>query len=114
MQAYPRLLGLKIFGLTTNGSGTQIIASTDQNEIGQPGEKVERECIEKGGTYFGKGTDSALVTMPLHDRNGETVGAVRVTMTTFFGQMEKNVLARALPIVKSMEARVVSAKELGQ
>jgi hypothetical protein len=52
-----------------------------------------------------------LVTMPLHDRNGETVGAVRVAMTTFFGQTEKNALARALPIVKSMESRVVSSKE---
>jgi hypothetical protein len=113
MQANPRLLGLKLFGLTPNGSGTKIIGSTDQNEIGQPGEKVERDCIEKGGAYFGKGNSSAVVTMPLHDRNGEVVGAVRVIMTTFFGQMEKNALARALPIVKSMEARISSAKQLG-
>jgi hypothetical protein len=55
-----------------------------------------------------------LVTMPLHDRNGETVGAVRVSMTTFFGQTEKNALARAIPIVKSMALRVSSAKELLQ
>lgn len=63
---------------------------------------------------MGKGKEVMLVTMPLHDRNGETVGAVRVTMTTFFGQTEKNALARALPIVKSMEMRVSSAKELFQ
>lgn len=114
MQANPRLLGLKIFGLTTNGTGTRIIGSTDLNEIGQPGEKVERDCIEKGGSYFGKGKNSAVVTMPLHDRNGETVGAVRVVMTTFFGQTEKNALARATPIVKSMEGRVSSAKEFAE
>jgi hypothetical protein len=54
----------------------------------------------------------ALVTMPLRDRNGETVGAVRLSMTTFLGQTERNALARALPIVKSMEARIISAKEL--
>jgi hypothetical protein len=114
MNANPRLLGLRIFGLTTNGSGTKIIASTDEKEIGQPGEDVEKNCIEKGGTYVGKGKELVLVTMPLHDRNGETVGAVRVTMTTFFGQTEKNALARALPIVKSMEMRVSSAKELLQ
>jgi hypothetical protein len=114
MQVNPRLIGLKIFGMTTNNTGTSIIASTDEKEIGQPGEQVERDCIEKGGSYFGKGSEVAVVTMPLHDRNGETVGAVRVVMTTFFGQMENNALARARPIVKSMTERISSAKELLQ
>ena len=112
VQANPRLKGLRIFGLTTNGTGTKIIASTDENEIGQPGDKVERDCIEKGGSYFGKGKEVAVVTMPLHDRNGEIVGAARVTMSTFPGQMERTALARALPVVKSMEKRISSAKEL--
>ena len=74
---------------------------------------MERDCIEKGGAYFGRGHSSTVVTMPLHDRNGEVVGAARVAMTTFFGQTEKNALARALPIVKSMEARVSSASQFG-
>ena len=114
MEAHPRLVGLKIFGLTTNGSGTKIIGSTDEKELGQPGEQVERDCVERGGTYFGKGKEIAVVTMPLHDRNGETVGAVRVVMTTFLGQTEKNAVARAMPIVKAMTGRVSSAKELLQ
>jgi hypothetical protein len=112
LKSNPRLVALRIFGLATNASGTRIIGSSDPNEIGQPGEKLERDCIEKGGVYFGKGKDVALVTMPLHDRNGETVGAVRVSMTTFFGQTENNAIARALPIVKSIEARIGSATEL--
>ena len=114
MQANPRLVGLKIFALSTNGPGTRVIASTDEKDIGQPGEDVEKNCIEKGGTYFGRGKEIVLVTMPLHDRNGETVGAVRVTMPTFFGQTEKNALARAVPIVKSMATRVSSGRELMQ
>jgi hypothetical protein len=114
IQANPRLLGLCIFGLTTNSTGTKIIASNEAKEIGEAGDKVERNCIEKGGSYFGKNTSMALVTMPLRDRNGETVGAVRLSMTTFLGQTERNALARALPIVKSMEARITSAKELLQ
>ena len=114
VKANPRLLGLKIFGLTTNQTGTAVIGSSDEKDLGTPGGKVERDCIEKGGSYFGKGTDSVLVTMPLRDRNGETVGAVQLSMTTFFGQMEKNALARALPIVKSIEGRISSAKDLTQ
>ena len=98
--------------MATNGTGTRIVASSDEKELGTPGGAVERNCIEQGGTYFGRGKELVLVTIPLHDRNGETVGAVRISMTTFFGQTEKNALARALPIVKSMEQRVTSAKEL--
>jgi hypothetical protein len=114
MKAHPRLLGLKIFGLATNQHGTAVIGSSDEKDLGAPGDKVERLCIEKGGSYFGKGTDAVLVTQPLRDRNGETVGAVQLSMTTFFGQTEKNALARALPIVKSIEGRVSSAKDLVQ
>lgn len=112
MAAHPRLLGLKIF-ITPGGEQLpRMIASNNEKEIGEVGGDVEKQCIEKGGSYFGRGKELALVTMPLHDRNGDIVGAVRVVMTTFVGQTEKNALARALPIVKSMEGRIVSGKEL--
>jgi hypothetical protein len=114
MRQNPRLLGLKIFGVNGNDPSPRIIGSSNEADIGEAGADVEKNCIEKGGSYFGKGKERAVVTMPLHDRNGETVGAVRVEMTTFLGQMEKNGLARALPIVKSMEARITSAKDLAQ
>ncbi len=114
MKANPRLLGLKIFGLTTNLHGTVVVGSSEEKHLGTPGAQVERDCIEKGRSYFGQGADSVLVTMPMRDRNGETVGAVQVNLTTFFGQTEKNALARVLPIVKSLEGRVSSAKDLAQ
>lgn len=112
MRQNPRLIGLKIFGVNGKDPSPRVVASDKEKDLGEPGELVEKSCIEKGGSYFGKGNDLAVVTMPLHDRNGETVGAVRVEMTTFFGQTERNGLARALPIVKSMEARITSIKDL--
>ena len=108
----PRLLGLKIFAAGNGEEAPRMIASDKQEEVGEPGTKVERDCISRGGTYSGKGKETAVVTMPLHDRNGEIVGAARVVMTTFIGQTEKNMLARALPIVKYLEGRIGSAKEL--
>jgi hypothetical protein len=108
----PRLLGLKIFGRRNGETTPRIVGSDKPAEIGEAGETVEANCIDKGGVYSGKGKETAVVTMPLHDRNGDVVGAARVTMTTFFGQTEKNILARALPIVKSMEERISSAREL--
>jgi hypothetical protein len=44
--------------------------------------------------------------MPLRDRNGEIVAAARVIMQTFPGQTEQNALARALPVMKDLEARI--------
>ena len=114
MRQNPRLRGLKIYGVAGTDPRPHVIASTDEKELGTAGGDLEKNCIEKGGSYFGKNSDEALVTMPLRDRNGETVGAVCVAMTTFFGQTEKNGLARALPIVKSMSERISSAKELAQ
>ena len=114
MQQHPRLLGLKIYGVNGKEPWPRIIASHDEKNLGEAGGEVEKKCIEAGGSYFGKGNELAVVTMPLHDRNGDTVGAVRVEMSTFLGQTERNGLARAVPIVKSMEARITSAKELVQ
>ena len=38
------------------------------------------------------------ILLPLIDRNGDTMGAVAVTMPTFRGQTEENAITRAMPI----------------
>ena len=70
--------------------------------------------LTRGSVYYGKGNKMAVVTMPLHDRNGDRVAAARVEMRSFAGQTEQNALARALPIVKSMESRIQNADDLTQ
>ena len=112
MQKYPRLVGLKIFGAAENKMNTKIIASSMAGELDQPGDSAARSVIASNAVYFGKQSQSAIVSMPLHDRNGETVGAVRILMKSFKGQTEQNAVARALPIIREMEARVRSAKDL--
>ena len=62
--------------------------------------------------FAGKGRRSYLVTLPLHDLNGDVIGAVRVEMDTFPGQTDDNAVARALPVVRRMERRVTTVKEL--
>jgi hypothetical protein len=52
--------------------------------------------------------------MPLRDSNGGSVAAVKLVMKSFAGQTEKNAIARALPIVKEMQARVRDLNELIQ
>jgi hypothetical protein len=89
-----------------------MVASTSDGEVGTLGGKTEQDIIQRDVTYFGRTPQTVVVTMPLHDRNGETVAAVRFMMKSFAGQTEQNAIVRALPMVKEMEARIRSGKDL--
>jgi hypothetical protein len=112
MKRYPRLVGIKIFALSGEPSRLQVIASSQEKEVGQPGGKAEQDVLDKGTMYYGKGDATVSVTMPLRDRNGEPVAAARVTMKSFLGQTEQNAIIRAKPIVNAMQARIQDAKDL--
>jgi hypothetical protein len=112
LKKYPRLLGLKIYGTTGARKELHIVASHDAKELGQSAGKVEQDVVARDVVYCGREPKETLVTLPLHDRNGDPIAAVRVVMQSFPGQTEQAALARARPIVKEMEKRVRSAKDL--
>lgn len=113
LKRHPRLLGLKVFARSKSKSGpVQVIASSDEKEIGQQGDSVPMDVIDKDHIYQGKSRKVTVVTLPLHDRNGEVIAAVSVLLKPFPGQTEANAIARALPIVKEMEKRTPSWEDL--
>ncbi len=112
LQRYPRLLGLKLFAGTTAKPELRLIAGDNAKEIGQPAGPVEKDCVAKGTIYAGKSGKRYLVTMPLRDRNGDPIAAVRVVLQSFPGESDTTVLGRAMPIIKGMETQVHSLKEL--
>ena len=112
LKNYPRLLGLEIYVLAPDPHQPRLVASKDPKAIGKLGDHTEQDVIARNVSYYGKGRSSVVVTMPLHDRNGDTVAAARVIMSTFPGQTENNALARAMPIVKDMEKRITSLQAL--
>ena len=114
LKKYPRLLGLKIFATTINRKELHVVASEDAQELGRPATKVEQDVVARDVVYCGRTKKKTLVTLPLHDRNGEAIAAVRVVLQLFPGQTEQAALARATPIVKQMESRVRSATDLTQ
>lgn len=113
IKKYPRLVGLKVYALNDRGE-PRLIASKDEKEVGQPGSETEKDVITHGNIYYGKGRETVAVVMPLRDRNGDSIAAVRVVMKTFLGETEQNALNRARPIVKEMQASVQSREELMQ
>jgi hypothetical protein len=114
LRKYPRLLGLSIYATNATAPDLRIIASNDQSDVGKTGDKVEQDVVGHDVIYCGRGVKKVTVTVPLHDRNGDAVGAMRVELRSFSGQTDDNAVARALPIVKELEARIRSAKDLVQ
>ena len=89
-----------------------MVAGTVPEEVGQAGTSAEMDTAQRGTAYYGKEKDRVLVTLPLHDRNGDPVASVRLEMRSFPGQTQDNALVRAKPIVVRMESRVRAAKDL--
>ena len=114
MKKYPRLLGLQVYVLGSDPKTSHLLASKNTNEVARVGGKVEQDVIGQGTTYYGQEKESVSVVMPLRDRNGDPVAAVRVIMKTSAGQTEQNAFARAMPIVRDMQNRFGSLQDLIQ
>lgn len=112
---YPRLEQLKIFAPTSGPTNDiRIVASLAAAEVGLPAPLEASEVIAKRGYYYAKNSGDVVLTLPLHDNNGEKIAAVRLVMKSFVGQTENNALARAMPVVKGMEVRIQTLKDLLQ
>jgi hypothetical protein len=112
VKKYPRLLGLQVYVLGNEPKTTRLLASKNAAEAGRAGGKVELDVIAQGTPYYGKEKESVSVVLPLRDRNGEPVAAVRVIMKPSLGQMEQEAFARAVPVVGEMQKRVASLQDL--
>jgi hypothetical protein len=114
LQRYPRVKALRLYATTTQRQDLHVVAASDPADLGKAGTNLERQVIEKNSFAYGKESKRGivLVTLPLHDRNGDAIAAARIEMDSFPGQTEQNAIARALPIVKRMEVHVRSARDL--
>jgi len=113
LKEQPRILGLRIYTLDDQGR-PHVIASKLEKEIGQPGSDAEKAALTDGKVYFGRGKGTVAVTLPLRDRNGDPLAAVRVQLKSFLGETQDNALTRAMMIVKTIQAQITSKEELMQ
>ncbi len=111
LEREPRILNLQIYTLCGTNA-TRILASKDLAERGQPGTDAELAAIQSGTVSMGRDHRDVLVTMPLHDHNGEYIAAVRVKLRSFFGETDNNAVMRAKIILNLMEEFGTSAEDL--
>ncbi len=108
-------VGIMTIYMPKNGRpGLTAVASSIEKLVGKPGEDVEQQVFTKDVIYSGPDKDLGLflITMPLHDRNGDVVAAVRLGLANFPGQTEKTAILRAMPAIKQMEGRFKDARDL--
>lgn len=111
LKKYSRLVGLKIYALDVAGT-PRIVASNQEDEVGQAGGASEIGAITKGEVFYGKDAKTVAVIQPLRDRNGEPMAAIRVILKSFPGQTEQAILQRALPIVREVQQQALSLDDL--
>ncbi len=113
MEDQPRLLDLKIYTLDKVGM-PRVIASKEATDLGLAGTASETGAITNGATFFGRGKGTVNVTMPLTDRNGDPIAAVRVQLKSFLGETRDNALIRARYVVQAMQSQILSSQDLSQ
>jgi hypothetical protein len=111
MKKYPAVESIKVY-VNRNGNLPVIIGDGNQSELGLPGTKVEADVIAHGTPYYMKIRKSVEVTLPLRDRNGEIVAALKIRMKSFRGEMEATALGKAAVIKQDAEKRVNANQEI--
>ena len=111
IKKYPLLLGLEIYARKP-GEPARLVASSKSVAMGGPGGKVETDSIDRAAVYALRTKQMDEVTVPLRDRNGDIIGALKIDMKTFMGETEANAVNRAGLIRKYMEEQLGAAASL--
>jgi hypothetical protein len=112
LERQPRLLNLRIYGRTTLKPDLHVLAAKDPKDAGMPAGETESKVFKENQAYFAKEKGQAIVTAPLHDRNGETIGVVKFFLKPFTGQTEANTIGRVLPTLHEIEQQVGRSDDL--
>ena len=106
------LTGLRVIAAAKEGAEPRVIASHDEKAVGSPAEKTAKDALLKSKNYYLK-TDSAVtVSLPLRDKNGDTIAAAQVITRPSATQTEQSAVNYALKVVKKLESRLKTAKDL--
>lgn len=114
LKNYPRLVGLYVYANVGTPANARMVAGSDPALIGQVAGDDEKDVLAKGTIYQGKDPekDTAAMLMPLRDRNGEVIAAVKVRIQSFPGQTDQNILVRAKPVVQYIQSQLGDTKDL--
>lgn len=112
IQKYNRLIGVSIYASEKDDEPARIVASNFKKDIGMKADHAVMDVISRGKIYYSKKRKSAIVTLPIKDRNGEMIAACRVELQRFRGQTQNNAIVRSMPAVRMIEAGILDRIDL--
>ncbi len=112
MKKYPRILGMRVLASTAKRPELHVVASTDENQLGQAATQGEQDTQKKDLPHAGKSKGRMRVAMPIHDKNGDAFAVVHMELESFTGQTDENAISRAMPIVRMIQERLSSPQDL--
>ena len=113
MKKNPRLLGLKVYEMK-NSPTPVLVADGHELGLGSPGGKPEEDVLRNGAILYLKLKDSVELTLPLRDRNGDIIAALKTTMTTFRGETTDTSVARATLVKNAVEERLNTLQDINE
>jgi len=112
LKEYPRILDLRIYMADPQGQ-VRVVACNHKSEIGKAATDAEKNTLKNGSVFFGRGDGTVAVDMPLNDRNGVPIAAVRVELkSAMLGETQDMALDRSRIIINAMQKRVLSKEDL--
>jgi hypothetical protein len=111
LELEPQILGLQIYTAQTNGA-MAVIASKNKTDYGQPGAEAEAAALKDGTVSFAREKNAVLLILPLHDRNGDFIAAVRLRLKSFLGETQDTAVNRARMVVNHIQDQVLSESDL--
>ncbi|MFM7103510.1 MAG: hypothetical protein ACKO3N_20375 [Verrucomicrobiota bacterium] len=107
----PRLLDFRVYGRTSARPELHVMAAK-AGEVGRKAGGTEEKVWTENQAYFSKARDAAVVTAPLHDRNGEVLGVAQFVLKPYAGQMESVTIGKVLPWVRQLENLIGGSRDL--
>jgi hypothetical protein len=102
---YGAIESLKIYAMK-GGKLPVVVGDGDHSALGEVGTKVEADVLATGTMYYMKIHKAVEVTLPLRDRNGDIVAALKIRMKSFPGETEGTAVGKASVAKRHIEEQV--------
>ena len=112
LEQQQRLINLRLYGITKATEGLKCLAAKNASDLGQLASETVKKVHRENQVYYGKTPEAAVVTAPLHDRNGDVIGVMEFHLKPFAGQIESTTVARVLPTIRKLESGIAGAQSL--
>src|SRR6266851_5347988 len=108
---HPELLGLDLQTTPPNGSESVVIASKDREHLGR---KIALRDADAAKVAIDAATGQRAVELPLQDKTGNTIGAIRAVYAYSKGDDEMRLVSQAEALRGEMRGQIPTAARLVQ